>query len=127
MTKLYSLSYHEVQIAGFRNFISYETALKEFLRHCILETKSVLNSSSDEEAEEERSTENDFDEMTCVFEIQELESDEYVTTKEYDYETFQMFIEDIDNIDDYLNELEKKLDAGEIPEDLKEIFSEWIK
>lgn len=128
--KLYTLTYHEVQIAGYRNFSDYETALKEFLKHCITETKSVIDSSSekstDDEAEAPAEDDDNMDEMTCVFEVQELQEDtcEFVTVKEYDYETFQMVIEDMDDIGNYISELENQLNQDKIPQDLIEIFTE---
>ncbi len=131
--KIYTLTYHEVQIAGYRVFNSYNEALKEYLKHCICETKSLLNSpsnsesSSDFDSDAEKSTESNedqFDELTCVFEVQELQGNEYVTVKEYDYETFQLVLEDIDNIPDYIEDLEKNIENDFIPEDLLEIFNE---
>lgn len=119
--KLYTLTYHEVQIAGYRNFSDYETALKEFLKHCINETKSVIESSDEAEPEEDN-----MDDMTCVFEVQELQKDtcEFVTVKEYDYETFQMVIEDMEDIGAYVSELQDQLNQDKIPQDLLEIFTE---
>lgn len=129
--KLYTLTYHEVQIAGYRNFSNYETALKEFLKHCITETKSVIDSSSEKSSkeEEEDPEEENMDEMTCVFEVQELEEEthEFVTVKEYDYETFQMVIEDMEDIGSYVSQLESQLNEDKIPQDLLEIFTEWKK
>ena len=132
--KIYTLTYHEVQIAGYRVFNSYNEALKEYLKHCICETKSLLNSPDSSESssdcglsDEEKSTESDkedFDELTCVFEVQELQGNEYVTIKEYDYETFQLVLEDIDNIPDYIEELEKNLENDVISQDLYEIFTD---
>lgn len=125
--KLYTLTYHEVQIAGYRNFSSYETALKEFLRHCITETKSVIDSSEESSKHEDEEEDADnTDDMTCVFEVQELqeETQEFLTVKEYDYETFQMVIEDMEDIGSYVNELQTQLDADKIPQDLLEIFTE---
>jgi hypothetical protein len=128
VSKIYTISYHEVQIAGYRTFIKYEDALKEFLKHCIMEVKSVLESpcsSSDEEEEEVVSdSDTNFDEMTCVFEVQELQDNEFVTVKEYDFEAFQMVLEDVDDVQEYLEGLEKSLEEGNIPTDLAEIFSE---
>lgn len=130
--KLYTLTYHEVQIAGYRNFSDYETALKEFLKHCITETKSVIESSDKSssseqgEGEEDDGVDDSMDDMTCVFEVQELqhETNEFVTVKEYDYETFQMVIEDMEDIGSYVSDLEKQLNDDKIPQDLIEIFSE---
>ena len=147
--KLYVLSYNEVQIAGFRVFNSYTEALKEFIKHCILETKDLLNDDEDDDDDEEvkeveeevevdpvveeigseednkedvESEESEYDAMTCVFEVQELNGHEFVTVKEYDYEVFQEFIEDKDDILSYLDELEKKIDSDDIPEDLINLF-----
>jgi len=134
--KIYTLTYHEVQIAGYRVFNSFDEALKEYLKHCICETKSLLNSpdSSDSssdcgeisDSDEEKSTESNeevFDELTCVFEVQELQGNEYVTIKEYDYETFQLVLEDMDNIPEYIEDLEKNLDNNMIPADLLDVFT----
>ena len=144
MTNLFVVSYHEVQIAGFRIFSSYEEALKEYLKHCILETKSVLADDDDcceedcEEVDGEESTDNDeddecdgsdeeedeFDEMSAVFEVQELQGNEYITTKEWDYEYFQQLIEDKDDdeIIAFIDKLEKELDADRIPDEVLQLF-----
>jgi hypothetical protein len=137
--KIYTLTYHEVQIAGYRVFNSYNEALKEYLKHCICETKSLLDSpvnssdsSSDcgsedgggKSSESRDDKSNDFDEFTCVFEVQELQDHEYVTVKEYDYETFQLALEDIDNIPDFIELLEAELEKGNIPKDLLVVFGE---
>ena len=121
MNKIYAISYHEVQIAGYRVFTNFETAIKEYLKHCITETKNMLESPEPSE-EGESSEEESLDDMTCVLEVMELQDEEFVTTKEWDYETFQIIIEDIENIPEYLDELSEQLDANKIPEDLMEIF-----
>lgn len=134
MSKLYVLNYHEVQIAGYRIFVSFEEALKEYLKHCILETRellkedcasepvSVLSETESEVAgsEEEAETE-EFDEMSCALEVQELQDNEYVTTKEWDYEAFQAILEEKEDIPAYLDALEQHLET-EIPGDLKAVF-----
>ena len=134
MSKLYVLNYHEVQIAGYRIFVSFEEALKEYLKHCILETRELLKEdcasepvsdlSSEEEAEEEleEEAEEEFDEMSCALEVQELQDNEYVTTKEWDYEAFQALLDEKEDIPAYLDALEQQLDTT-IPEDLKAVFS----
>ena len=43
---------------------------------------------------------------------------------EYDYETFQLALEDIDNIPDFIELLETELDKGNIPKDLLVVFGE---
>lgn len=139
MSKLYVLNYQEVQIAGYRILTSYDEALKEYLKHCILETRSLLAEDDDcgEEAEEEIGSDSESgsvseseqqsqgdDELSCIFEIQELQDKEYITTKEYDYECFQSLLEDKDDIPAFLDDLEKAIDADQIPEDIKSLFSE---
>ena len=121
MSKIFTVSYHEVQIAGYRVFASYDLALKEYLKHCITETRTAIN--SDSSSESSKSSDN-FDDMTCILEVQELDEGEYVTTKEYDYEVFQMIIEDIDDVCQYIDDLEQKLECNVIPEDIIELFSE---
>jgi hypothetical protein len=147
-SKLYVLTYNEVQIAGYRVFNSYTEALKEFIKHCILETKDLLTEEEEVEVEEEEEEEveeeveeedpvveeigsesddksdEEYDAMSCVFEIQELNGNEFMTVKEYDYEVFQEFIEDKDDILSYLDELEKKIDDNDIPEELVNLFTD---
>lgn len=142
--KLYVLTYNEVQIAGYRIFKTYEEGLKEFIKHCILETKDLLSEDDDEEAadcdegadgedaedadaedadEDAEADEEEYDAMSCVFEIQELQGSEYVTVREYDYDVFESFIEDKEDILSYLNDVEKKIDElGQIPEELLKLF-----
>lgn len=137
--KLYVLTYNEVQIAGYRIFKTYEEGLKEFIKHCILETKDLLSEEEDEEeadeaeggadeadeaeADEDKEDEEEYDAMSCVFEIQELQGSEYVTVREYDYDVFESFIEDKEDILSYLNDVEKKIDElGQIPEELLKLF-----
>ena len=145
--KLYVLTYNEVQIAGYRIFKTYEEGLKEFIKHCILETKDLLSEEEDEEeadeaeggadeageaeageaeageAEAGEDEEEEYDAMSCVFEIQELQGCEYVTVREYDYDVFESFIEDKEDILSYLNDVEKKIDElGQIPEELLKLF-----
>jgi hypothetical protein len=141
-SKLYVLSYHEVQIAGYRVFASYEEALKEYLMHCIIETKELLSEDDDtvsekddlsesadescddeEESVEEIEEDSGYDDMTCVLEIQELQGNEFMTIKEYDYEPFQMFLEEKEDIPEYLDELQKAIEENNIPQQLLDIFS----
>lgn len=146
--KLYVLTYNEVQIAGYRIFKTYEEGLKEFIKHCILETKDLLSGEDEDEAEadaeeaeggadegeageaeggaddaEDEEDEEEYDAMSCVFEIQELQGSEFVTIREYDYDVFQSFIEDKDDILSYLNDVEKNIDElGQIPDELLKLF-----
>jgi hypothetical protein len=139
--KLYVLTYNEVQIAGYRIFKTYEEGLKEFIKHCILETKDLLSeddeddddeceaepeddeAEEDEDEEEDEEEEEEYDAMSCVFEIQELQGSEYVTVREYDYDVFQSFIEDKEDILSYLNDVEKNIDElGQIPDELLKLF-----
>lgn len=115
--KLYVLTYHEVQIAGYRVLNSYDIALKEYLKHCILETKELI-----EEDKEEQSETESFDDMTCIFEIQELQDNEYNTIKEYDYDFFQQLLDEVEDIPAFLDMLDKKLDANEIPQNILDLF-----
>lgn len=124
--KLFVLSYHEVQIAGFRIFNSYDEALKEYLRHCIIETRELLSENEEPVSDAESSNEDsiNFDEMSCVLEVQELQNTEYVTLKEFDYEQFQALIENIDDVEEYLDVLETKIDADEISEEILKLFAQ---
>lgn len=121
--KIYTISYHEVQIAGYRTFTSYEKALKEYLKHCITETKTLIT-SPESSSDGNESDSDGFDEMTCVLEIQELQDEEFVTTKEYDYEVFQMLIEEEEDVPSFLENLEKQLDNDSLSENILELFSE---
>lgn len=121
MSKLYVLTYQEVQIAGYRIFASYDEALKEYLRHCILETRELIR---EDEAADERSEDSEFDEMTCIFEVQQLEDKEYVTTKEYDYEAFQALLEEHEDTIAFLDKLEEQVDRDLVPGEIRSKFSE---
>ena len=158
-SKLYVLSYHEVQIAGYRIFSSYTDALKEYLKHCILETKSLLaeddqeadlavveelyneeeaselSESAEEDTESATPLDNDadksedededeFDEMSAVLEVQELQDNEYVTIKEYDYDAFQILIDGEDDVQEYMDELEKNIELNQIPTKVLELFKQ---
>jgi len=135
--KLYVLTYNEVQIAGYRIFKTYEEGLKEFIKHCILETKDLLSEDDDDEEEDaadgkaedaedgeaEEEAVEEYDAMSCVFEIQELQGSEFVTVREYDYDVFESFIEDKEDILSYLNDVEKSIDElGKIPEEFLKLF-----
>ena len=128
MSKLYVVSYHEVQIAGYRIFASYDDALKEYLKHCIIETQTLLDEDDDEDeekVEDEEKEDEEFDELSAVLEIQELQDNEYVTIKEYDYEAFQVLIEnkDDDEVPVFLDELEKNIENNTIPDEIRALFS----
>lgn len=137
MTKLYVLNYHEVQIAGYRIFVSFEEGLKEYLKHCILETRELLKEDAASEALSDSASdlsesdsgsksggaEEEFDSMSCALEVLELQDHEYVTTKEWDYEAFQAIIEEKEDIAAYLDSLEQQLE-GAIPDELKSLFSD---
>jgi predicted AlkP superfamily phosphohydrolase/phosphomutase len=137
--KLYVVNYHEVQIAGYRIFSEFDQALKEYLKHCILETQSLLLEDDDEKAEveelsseevsdvveeEEEEEDEEFDEMSCSLEIQELEGKEFVTAKEFDYQFFEENIleKNTDDLADYLVNLEKLIDDNAIPSGIVALF-----
>lgn len=137
--KLYVVTYHEVQIAGYRIFTSYDEALKEYLKHCIIETQTLLlededepiieqiESDSDEvagedEAAEDEDEDDEFDEMSCVLEIQELQGNEFLTVKEFDYESFEKLLDARDDVSCFLTELEKQIEDNEIPNYIVQLF-----
>ena len=115
---LYVLTYHEIQIAGFRIFPSLEEAVKEYLKHCIMETQSLLE---EEEEDQSQSEDSDISELSCTLEVQELQNNEFITVKEYDFETFQEIIDSQEDIDAFLAELDRAIEE-KVPDDILEKF-----
>ena len=117
---LYVLTYHEIQIAGFRIFPLLEDAVKEYLKHCIMETQSLLE---EEQLSQSESDVSSISELSCVLEVQELQNNEYVTIKEYDFETFQDIIDEKEDIDSFLTELDRSLEE-KVPDDILAKFKQ---
>ena len=107
MATIYVLNYEESEIIGYRIFDDFIVALKEYLSHCISETKSVLDQQEDE----------DYDITNCSLQIQKLKDHEYVSDKEYEYEQFEDLIGSKDDIEEYLSALEKTIKEDRLNND----------
>lgn len=117
MDTIYVLTYEESEILGYRIFKDFKEALKEYMKHCISETRAILSSDTSSDSSEEEGP------MNCILEIQELNEHEYEMVKEFEYEHFQMLLDGKDNVETYLMELEGMVDARIFPEEVLELFS----
>ena len=96
---IYVLSYEdETSIVGVRIFADLHMALKEYLTHCITETRLLL--ADDDESESA---------LDCVLEFHDNVNGEYITVRQYDCDFFQKFLDTKDNITEYLDDLEESL------------------
>jgi hypothetical protein len=112
MTTIYVLNYEETELLGYRIFSDYNAALKEFLSHCIAETKSLL----------QQEEEDDYDMTKCTLEIKNLELSEYETLKEYDYDDFENLIESKEDVEEYLDLLQKMIDENKLDDEIIKLF-----
>ena len=118
METIYVLTYEESEILGYRIFSDYKEALKEYIKHCITETKALLSSDTSSDSSEEEGP------MNCTLEVQELNGKEYEMVKEFDYEHFKIILDSKEDIVNYMTELEGMVDSGSFPEDVLELYSE---
>jgi hypothetical protein len=125
--KLYVLTYMDFSISDFKIYSSYEEALKIYLLSSIRETKKLLcdsSDSSDDAIQVESDSESDED-VSCTFFIYELDGVEYKFSKDYDIDTFQDYLESIEDASkEFLVELESKIKENNISDELKAHFSE---
>jgi hypothetical protein len=97
---IYVLSYEdETSIVGVRIFSNFNMALKEYLTHCITETRLLLT-------DDEEDTDSSLD---CVLEIHDNVNGEYITVRQYDCSFFQKLLDSKEDIADYLDQLEESL------------------
>ena len=125
--KLYVLTYMDFSISDFKIYNSYEEALKIYLLSSIRETKKLLCDSESENNDAikvESDSESDED-VSCTFFIYELDGVEYKFIKDYDIDTFQEYLESIEDASkEFLIELESKIKENDISDELKAHFSE---
>ena len=125
--KLYVLTYMDFSISDFKIYNSYEEALKIYLLSSIRETKKLLCDSESENNDAikvESDSESDED-VSCTFFIYELDGVEYKFIKDYDIDTFQEYLESIEDASkEFLLELESKIKENDISDELKAHFSE---
>ena len=136
MSKIYVITYMDIAILDYKIYGSFEVALKEYVSNCIDETRKIVLeklddddsdsntvsviSSSGDDLTDYSSISDDEGIATCILQVLELDtvSHEYVTVKEYDIDTFQEFLGEMENLDQYLEGLEDKLKNDELSEDL---------
>lgn len=134
MSKIYVITYMDVAILDYKIYGSFEVALKEYVSNCIDETRKIVLenlddsdsntvsviSSSGDDLTDYSSLSDDESVATCILQVLELDTatHEYVTVKEYDIDTFQEFLGEMENLDQYLEALEDKLKNDELSEDL---------
>ena len=124
--KLYVLTYMDFSISDFKIYTSYEEALKIYLLSSIRETKKLLcDSESDDAIKVESDSDNESNEdISCSLFVYELEGVEYRFVKDYDIDTFQDYLESIEDASkNFLIELESKIKENDIAEELKAHFS----
>jgi len=143
MDKLYVLMYSDIAISDFRIFSNFDDALIEYLKSSIFETKNLLLEDdedeinpkclieeiddNDEECDEEEDSDEDNDsedDVTCTLQIYNISSDtsEFKAVKEFDVDYFQDLISEKENLGDYLDDLEEKINDNNIPSEIKNAF-----
>ena len=116
MDKLYVLMYTDVAIADFRIFNNFNDAFIEYLKFSITETQKLFHEDLNEDEEDQ------FDDITCSFQIYELEKSEFKTIKKFDIDFFQDILNSKEDLEVYLNSLENLVKKGEIPSDIMELY-----
>ena len=124
--KLYVLTYMDFSISDFKIYNSYQEALKIYLLSSIRETKKLLCDSDSEnndaiKVESDNESEED---VSCSLFVYELDGVEYKFIKDYDIDTFQDYLESIEDASkEFLVDLETKIKENNISEELKAHFS----
>jgi len=77
---------------------------------------------NNEDEDEDEGCDDDYE--TCVLQIYEIdaETSEFKPTKEFDVDYFQDLIGENENLIDYLNNLEEKLNSNEIPSEISKAY-----
>ena len=147
MDKLYVLMYTDLAISDFRIFNKFNDALIEYLKSSVFETRKLLTEEIEDdeddedinpqciideideeddenEDEDDEDDEDEDDYETCVLQIYEIdaETSEFKPTKEFDVDYFQDLIGENENLIDYLNNLEEKLNSNEIPSEISKAY-----
>lgn len=147
MNKLYVLIYTDMAISDFKIFNNFNDALIEYLKSSVFETRKLLTEEIEDDDEDNEEDDNpqciineideedndednddEYDEYeeyeTCTFQIYEIEAEtsEFKATKEFDVDYFQDLIGENENLLDYLNNLEEKLNANEIPSEISKAY-----
>ena len=136
--KLYLLLYLDEDVSDYKLFASFDAAAKLYLKSAISETRKLLQEvncigeEEEDEAIEKIDTEDDDEdyepdeeESSCMMQVLEYNSStkEYVAVKDYDVEVFQSFVEDMEEVDAYLDILEESLDNDVIPDTIRKMFA----
>lgn len=149
MDKLYVLIYTDMAISDFRIFNNYNDALIEYLKSSIFETRKLLtediededededeinpqciineineDDDEDDEDDDDDNEEDDNEYETCTLQIYEIESEtsEFRATNSFDVDYFQDLIGENENLVDFLNNLEEKLNSNEIPSEISKAY-----
>lgn len=117
---IYVLTYEESEILGHRIFSDYQVALKHFLSHCMDETKILLEDVIDNDKESTSS----YEITGCTLEIKNIQNNEYETDVVYDYEYFNLLIDQQDDVVEFIKTLENMIGVdGVISSEILEYFS----
>ena len=101
----------ESEIEDCRYFTTYRAVLKEWLINCSCEIQELDDSGIY---------------INHVIEIAQLDDDEFIAEEKYTFEHFQQFLEEeeMDDLDEYIENLDVKLKEDTIPESVLAAFPE---
>ena len=103
----------DFEIEECRYFNNYKAILTEWLINCACEIQEIDDSGVY---------------INYVLEVASLEDNEYIPKELYDFDNFQEFLAetDIDDLDNYIQNLDEQLKANIIPEILINAFPEIV-
>lgn len=130
--KIFVLLSIDADISDFRLFNNYIVALKNYLKQCIIETRHLLEQSDEDDIQLSCS---DSESMlsshivepvpTYMLQIYELnaKTQEFDPIDDYSIDNFQEFVNEKDDVEDYLDALEKIIDNDlDLPVDVLDYF-----
>jgi hypothetical protein len=142
MERLYVVLYIDVSICDFKIYSNHEEALKEFLRFCLRDIKTLMkevdveysdsdsipsiDTTSSEDSHDKKSlADEEESDMTCILQVHEKDDDGngYSAVREFDVEAFREFVSEMENVQEYIDGLDANLQEGVIPSEISEGFN----
>lgn len=130
--KIFVLLSIDADISDFRLFNDYSVALKNYLKQCIIETRHLLDQSDEDDfslsiSDSESLLSSHINEpvQTYVLQIYELnnKTQEYDAVNDYSIDNFQEFVNEKEDVEDFLDSLEKVIDNNlDLPVDVLDYF-----